>query len=333
MLSNETLARISDDFMTGVGFGKQPYVVYRHFDAAHPHVHILSPTLREDGTLIPGQYVKMPGYRELIGRIDQHYGLEPYRGRPNEEHPKEDIPQKLIYGQSAIQPAIEHITGYILSQFEFRSLEAYHALLRLYNIKCIVSKKHSAVGYCSLDQEGKNKGYFFPAQVLRNKPTLERLEEKFRESTRGPRELTSATIENVLKSRPPDLSYFFRALRSSGIHTVIRHNDEGVIARMSYIDRVRSNVFTENELTQSCGARQILLYFGLTQAADQVGKEPMTLKDRSKASRRTAFRRFSVATDLPEHSPLAVLFQSLEQSRLLQREPSRQRTPERLPPF
>lgn len=39
-LDETLLKRITDEYMGRIGFGNQPYLVYQHFDAAHPHVHI-----------------------------------------------------------------------------------------------------------------------------------------------------------------------------------------------------------------------------------------------------------------------------------------------------
>ena len=34
----DTLREISSSYMKKIGFGDQPYLVYQHFDAAHPHI-------------------------------------------------------------------------------------------------------------------------------------------------------------------------------------------------------------------------------------------------------------------------------------------------------
>src|SRR6478672_2015708 len=41
-LDNETLQRIAWDYMSRIGFGNQPYLVYRHDDTNHPHIHIVT---------------------------------------------------------------------------------------------------------------------------------------------------------------------------------------------------------------------------------------------------------------------------------------------------
>src|SRR5450432_104318 len=37
-LDNDVLIQIADTYMNRIGFGDQPYLVYRHHDYGHPHV-------------------------------------------------------------------------------------------------------------------------------------------------------------------------------------------------------------------------------------------------------------------------------------------------------
>ena len=41
-LSNEKMVEITKDYLEKMGYSKQPYIVYRHDDTKHPHVHILT---------------------------------------------------------------------------------------------------------------------------------------------------------------------------------------------------------------------------------------------------------------------------------------------------
>ena len=38
--------------MEKFGFGEQPYLVYQHLDASHPHIHIVSTNIQKDGKRI-----------------------------------------------------------------------------------------------------------------------------------------------------------------------------------------------------------------------------------------------------------------------------------------
>ena len=41
-LSNEKMVEITKDYLEKMGYNKQPYIVYRHDDTKHPHVHVLT---------------------------------------------------------------------------------------------------------------------------------------------------------------------------------------------------------------------------------------------------------------------------------------------------
>jgi len=56
-LSGKQLQEISETYMEKIGFGKQPYLVYQHFDSGHPHIHIVSLKVRADGSRIDTQNI------------------------------------------------------------------------------------------------------------------------------------------------------------------------------------------------------------------------------------------------------------------------------------
>ena len=51
-LPPDLLGEIANEYMERIGFGNQPYLVYKHNDAAHPHVHIVSTNIKSSGERI-----------------------------------------------------------------------------------------------------------------------------------------------------------------------------------------------------------------------------------------------------------------------------------------
>jgi hypothetical protein len=47
-----TLQQIAAAYMEKIGFGDQPYLVYQHKDASHPHLHIVTTNVQVDGNRI-----------------------------------------------------------------------------------------------------------------------------------------------------------------------------------------------------------------------------------------------------------------------------------------
>src|SRR6266498_1042882 len=74
-LSNDKLKEIAALYMNKIGFGEQPYLVYQHFDAGHPHVHIVSTTIRSDGTRINTHNIGRNQSEKARKEIEQMYKL------------------------------------------------------------------------------------------------------------------------------------------------------------------------------------------------------------------------------------------------------------------
>lgn len=52
ILPTEKLQMIAIDYMNGIGFDEQPFLVYKHEDANHPHIHIVTTNIKADSTRI-----------------------------------------------------------------------------------------------------------------------------------------------------------------------------------------------------------------------------------------------------------------------------------------
>jgi uncharacterized protein YijF (DUF1287 family) len=46
-IRKEKLVQIAAMYMEKIGFENQPYLVYQHLDAGHPHIHIVSTNIQE----------------------------------------------------------------------------------------------------------------------------------------------------------------------------------------------------------------------------------------------------------------------------------------------
>ena len=51
-IEKDKLAEIASVYMDKIGFADQPYLVYQHHDAGHPHIHIVTTNIKKDGKRI-----------------------------------------------------------------------------------------------------------------------------------------------------------------------------------------------------------------------------------------------------------------------------------------
>ena len=55
-LSDETLTQIAKEYMEALGYGNQPYIVFKHNDIAREHIHIVSLRVDFDGNKINDKF-------------------------------------------------------------------------------------------------------------------------------------------------------------------------------------------------------------------------------------------------------------------------------------
>jgi hypothetical protein len=75
-VSDEQLSEIAQTYMQKMGYGEQPFIVYKHEDIERKHIHIVSVRVDENGRKIDGNFERrrsMDACREL----EQQYGLIP----------------------------------------------------------------------------------------------------------------------------------------------------------------------------------------------------------------------------------------------------------------
>ena len=142
-LEDETLQSIVDDYMERLGYGSTPYVVFKHNDTNHQHVHIISSNIE----LVNGKYRKINDsylYRksESISRsIELDYNLiiatDVVRRR---EELNRLIPELEGYGEVATYEHLKNVSEFIVSEYKFSDLGGLNSLLNRYNIACFKNR-------------------------------------------------------------------------------------------------------------------------------------------------------------------------------------------------
>jgi len=264
-LADEKLNEIVKDYLTGVGFGTQPYLVYRHEDAGHPHIHLVTTNIKRDGERISLHYLGQNESEKTRKAIEIKYGLvkadEQTKQKPNL---KADV-SAVEYGKAETRRAITNILGYVLRTYKFTSVPELNAVLGQYNIQADRGSKDSrmyargGLVYWILDKQGNKAGVPVKASVIYGKPTLKTLEEKFKlnEALRKPfKDGLIEVLEGIL-IKPLTRRDFQNKLREKGVHCILRQNDEGRIYGVTFIDQKNKAVFNGSDLGKAYSANQL----------------------------------------------------------------------------
>lgn len=279
--SKEKLIGIADTYMEKIGFGKQPYLVYQHHDAGHPHLHVVTTNIERDGKRIDLHHLGLRKSEPARKEIEELFRLVKAEGRKKkEEFTLQPIAVgKVQYGRIESKKAISIVLNAVLNQYKYASLPELNAVLKQYNVLADRGSENSKIFlskglvYRILDEQGKPIGVPIKASDFYSKPTLKFIEKKFKrnEVRRIP---DKARVKNtidiaLLRERAMSTNELAGLLEKEGIHTVFRRSAEGMLYGITYVDHKTKSVFNGSSLGKEYSAKAIQERCGLKFAGEE----------------------------------------------------------------
>jgi len=265
-LDKEQLIAISDDYMDGIGFGNQPYLIYQHFDAGHQHLHILTTNIENTGKRIELHNIGRDRSETARRAIEAKFGLvKADQKKPILEASNISNLKPLDYGKVPTKRAMTNIVNEVTRSYKFTSLAELNAILGLFNINADRGSKESVMfqnnglRYWVTDHNGKKQGVPIKASSMYIKPTLKLLEERFRlnDYLRKPlKETVKAKINEGLKNAA-DKESLILLLAKMQVQLVIRQNSEGRIYGLTFVDHQQKAVFNGSDLGKEYSAAML----------------------------------------------------------------------------
>ncbi|WP_373060154.1 relaxase/mobilization nuclease domain-containing protein [Zunongwangia sp. H14] len=267
-LSKQKLLEIADSYLNKIGFGKQPYLVYQHQDAGHPHIHLVTTNIEADGKRIDLHHLGIRKSEPARKALEKEFGLVQAEAQKKDENYqlKPITVSKAMYGKSQTKMAIQNILENVLNPYKYTSLPELNAVLNQYNVKAERGTENSKVYqtggllYRVLDADGNAVGVPIKASLFYNKPTLKFLEQKFKENAtkRTPfkRRIKNA-VDKELLSKKISIPELIKTLEKQGIHIVLRQNANGILYGITYVDHQTKCVFNGSALGKAYSAKAI----------------------------------------------------------------------------
>jgi hypothetical protein len=259
-LPTDTLQVITQDYMAGIGFENQPYLVYRHTDAGHPHIHIVTTNIKPGGYRISLHYLGQNQSEKIRKAIEVKYQLTKAEEQPKQKPDLKADPAD--YGKAETKRAITNVLGFTVRAYKFTSIPEFNAVLQQYHVQADRGSKDSrmyargGLVYWILDKQGNKVSVPIKASTIYGKPTLKTLEEKFKLNEQLRKPYKAGLIKNVdeVLAKPQTQSSFQQALRKKGIQVILRQNDEGRIYGVTFIDPKNKAVFNGSDLGKAYSA-------------------------------------------------------------------------------
>jgi len=185
-LSNGELTAIADRYMQGLKMEKQPYLVYRHHDANHPHIHIVSSLIRSNGTRIDTHHMAIRLSEPTRKSIEKEFQLQPSQRQTRSYVPSPDEIRKITPDSDIpVTESMNRILSCVNRHYNFTNLHEYNAILRGYNVIAETGSpgskthRHNGIYYNALDDRGNKISPPVMASQLPCRPTMARLKDKF----------------------------------------------------------------------------------------------------------------------------------------------------------
>jgi len=265
----EKLQQIANTYMERIGFTDQPYLVYEHHDAGHPHIHIVTTNIQRDGTRIKMQNIGRNQSEKARKEIEKEYKLVKAQSHHlNQVYTLKPVNiQKVQYGRSDTRRAITNVLDAILPNYKYASLPELNAVLRQFNVFADRGKEGSrtynnnGLLYRILTDKGEPIGIPIKASAIYNKPTLKFLNERFIQN-QADRQKHKLRVRNtvdlsLIRNPKQSLDQLIKSIRQEGIQVVVRQNQQGVIYGLTYIDHQSKCVFNGSDLGKQYSANQM----------------------------------------------------------------------------
>lgn len=288
-VNDEQFKQIAQQYMEEMGYGNQPFVVFKHTDIARPHIHIVSVCVDENGKKISDKFEKIRSMK-VCRELERELGL-------TDASQKKSLKSEKIYKPvndqtGDIKNQIASVIRHLPAHYQFQSLGEYNALLSLFNITVekVEGELHGNVKqgllYFALDRKGKKVGNPLKSSLFGKYAGMDALEKQF---DLCKTEMKDINLKNKLKSEitavlqaSKNEKSFINNLSKKGIDTCIRRNHQERIYGITFIDHTSKTVWNGSRLEKECSANAFNGYWNTKQKNKSPDKPRTPVNDFSK---------------------------------------------------
>ena len=260
-VSDDKFREMAQEYMQEMGYGEQPYVVFKHTDIDRTHIHIVSVCVDENGKKISDKFEKMRSMN-LCRELEKKHRLIPATDK--ERNKKDKVFRPVDYRAGDVRSQIASVVRHIPNYYQYQTLGEYNALLSLFNITTekiegeLQGTHRKGLLYIPLNEKGDRAGHPFKASLFGKSAGLPALELHFSKckatlKNTATKQTSQAIVAIALKSTDNEHD-FKKLLDEQGINVVVRRNDTGRIYGITFIDHNSKAVWNGSRLAKELSA-------------------------------------------------------------------------------
>lgn len=286
-LSDEQLSEIAQEYMEKLGYGNQPYMVYKYEDIDRRHLHIVSLRVDENGRKINDKFEHRRS-KDITRELEAKYGLHPAQKKQQQVHYRF---QKVDYAAGDVKRQISNTVKGLVNTYRFQSFGELKTLLSLYNVYVeevkgeIRGKPYNGIVYSATDDTGEKQGNPIKSSRLGKSVGTDALNQRME---RAAGRWKDGKLKNNIKGQVSEAlktsaskEQFEKNLKEKGIEVVFRENTEGRIYGATFIDHENKAVLNGFRLGKEFSANVFNDLFRESHVNEEytkqdVPKEPFT---------------------------------------------------------
>ena len=242
VLTDQQLADIAREYMQKLGYGGQPYLVYKHTDIDRRHIHIVGLRVDENGRPLNDRFEHRRS-KQITRELERKYDLHPAERRERAERPEL---KKVDYAAGDVKHQIGNTVKAACYGYRFQSFGEYRALLAAYNV-CAEEVKgevngilYQGIVYSATNDKGEKVGNPVKASRIGKLVGYEAVQRRMERSVEAikngklkerTRKIVAAAMQTARNRQE-----FEQELKRQGIDVVFRRNDSGRIYGVTFID-------------------------------------------------------------------------------------------------
>ena len=259
-LTDAQLLEIGQKYMNQMGYGDQPYLIFKHEDLDRHHLHIVSINVDETGKKISNSndFYKS---KKITRALEKEYNLFP----AEKQKQSDNLPLKRVnYKAGDVKKQVSNVAQTVIKSYRFQSLNEYRAVLSIYGVTVeevkgeIRGKAYNGLVYSALDKKREKVGNPFKASLIGKAVGHDALQKRITFSKQSMKDKTiynrSRNIISPLLVNKPNRKAFEKELAKNGISVIFRENDEGRIYGATFIDHQEKAVFNGSRLGKEFSA-------------------------------------------------------------------------------
>ncbi|MDE5488039.1 MULTISPECIES: conjugal transfer protein MobB [Elizabethkingia] len=260
-VSDEQFTDMAQEYMERMGYGNQPYIVFKHTDIDRTHIHIVSTCVGIDGKKISDNY-DHPRSMAICRDLEIKYNL--HKATEQEEKQGNKVFKPVNHKNGDIKSQIVSVVRYLPKYYSYSTMGSYNALLSLFNITAEEVKGErngqpvNGLVYVALDKNGNKVSNLFKASLFGKDAGVTQLQKHFEQSkekmkTNPARSVLKNTVELAMHTTNSETD-FKKQLVEQGVNTIVRRNNSGRIYGITFIDHESRSVWNGSQLDRNLSA-------------------------------------------------------------------------------